>query len=72
MERRTRYSRGGFRGGGASGAIPGADLGGGGFGGSSPPLPNLEWAGLQCAHAQRHVITIDNFSILTKVCNYLN
>ena len=36
----------------------GADLGGGGFGGSSPPFPNLEWAGLQCAHAQRHVITI--------------
>ena len=36
----------------------GADLGGGGFGSSSTPFPNLEWADLQCAHTQRHVITI--------------
>ena len=34
----------------------GADLGE--ASGALTPFPILEWAGLQCAHAQRHVITI--------------
>ena len=40
----------------------GADTGGGGYGGSSPP-PSRKWAGLQCAHAQRHVITIGLYTL---------
>ena len=35
---------------------------GGGYGGSSPP-PSRKWAGLQCAHAQRHVITIGLYTL---------
>ena len=35
---------------------------GGGYGGSSPP-PSRKWAGLQCAHAQRHVITIELYTL---------
>ena len=43
-------------------AVAGADTGGGGYGGSSPP-PSRKWAGLQCAHAQRHVITIGLYTL---------
>ena len=32
-------------------------------GGSSPPPPSRKWAGLQCAHAQRHVITIGLYTL---------
>ena len=41
-------SRGGYRGGGAMGAL-------------APP--SRKWAGLQCAHAQRHVITIGLYTL---------
>ena len=41
----------------------GADTGGGGAMGALAPPPSRKWAGLQCAHAQRHVITIGLYTL---------
>ena len=41
--------------------MSGADTGGGAMGALAPP--SRKWAGLQCAHAQRHVITIGLYTL---------
>ena len=43
------------------GQCHGRGQGGGGYGALAPP--SRKWAGLQCAHAQRHVITIGLYTL---------